>query len=269
MKPLSVFDAHVDSLQRQLDLGHDLGTDTPGHLDLVKGHRGGLGSVVFVCWCDPSHIEGMGARERTRQLLGEYHRLLAAHPDQVGFGGCGVQQRQSPRSLGRSPKYALPPSPIQNSWGVNPRVTAWDRPLGGVTSGGGTQGREGSRRRGVASATPLSTASLLAVLAAALAVPLVALQLWWGFHDYEMAREHAERDALAFADATASLALSFARTDAAECARCPAGCTCLTYPWGFPGITTTSTVTRRFLWIFPIAGTEAVTMMVPVKVHCF
>ena len=87
MKPLAVFDAHVDSLQRSLDLGHDLGTETPGHLDLVKGRRGGLGAVVFVCWCDPKHLEGIGARERTRRLLGEFHRLLAEHPEQVGWGG--------------------------------------------------------------------------------------------------------------------------------------------------------------------------------------
>ena len=51
-----VFDAHVDSLQRQLDLGHDLGTRTSGHLDLVRGREGGLGSMVFVDWVDPKYI---------------------------------------------------------------------------------------------------------------------------------------------------------------------------------------------------------------------
>ena len=40
-----VFDAHVDTLQRSLDLGHALGERTPGHLDLVRGREGGLGSV--------------------------------------------------------------------------------------------------------------------------------------------------------------------------------------------------------------------------------
>ena len=63
MTTAPVFDAHVDSLQRMLDLGHDLGTETPGHLDLVRGARGGLGAVVCVC-CDPCHMEsgGEGAR---------------------------------------------------------------------------------------------------------------------------------------------------------------------------------------------------------------
>ena len=84
-----VFDAHVDSLQRQLDLGHDLGSETAGHLDLVRGKQGGLGSVVLVNWVDPKHIaKGPGgALARTRALLGEFHALLAAHPEQLAWGG--------------------------------------------------------------------------------------------------------------------------------------------------------------------------------------
>lgn len=84
-----VFDAHVDSLQRQLDLGHDLGTRTRGHLDLVRGRAGGLGSMVFVNWVDPKYIpvELGGARARTVKLLGEFHRLLRAHPEELGFAG--------------------------------------------------------------------------------------------------------------------------------------------------------------------------------------
>jgi PAS domain S-box-containing protein len=46
-------------------------------------------------------------------------------------------------------------------------------------------------------------------LAAALAIPLVALQIWWGYHDYEKARERAETDALAQADATSLGVLQF------------------------------------------------------------
>lgn len=88
-----VFDAHVDSLQRQLDLGHDLGTRTSGHLDLVRGKAGGLGSVVLVNWVDPKHIAaGPGASlRRTQALLGQFHELIAAHPDQIAWAGNGVQ----------------------------------------------------------------------------------------------------------------------------------------------------------------------------------
>jgi len=86
-----VFDAHVDSLQRALDLGHDLGLETPGHLDLVSGRRGGLGAVVFVSWVDPAQMgaDGSGARARTTRLLAEFHALAERHPDQVQWAGNG------------------------------------------------------------------------------------------------------------------------------------------------------------------------------------
>jgi membrane dipeptidase len=86
----AVFDAHVDSLQCQLDLGEDLGARTAGHLDLVRGAEGGLGAVVLVSWVDPVHLsEPGGARARTDGLLHEFHRLLARHPAAARFAGNG------------------------------------------------------------------------------------------------------------------------------------------------------------------------------------
>ncbi len=84
-----VFDAHADSLQLALDLGRDLGESGAGHLDLVRGKSGGLGALVFVSWCDPRFIDEAqhGARERTRLLLREFHRLAQRHPAQVRFAG--------------------------------------------------------------------------------------------------------------------------------------------------------------------------------------
>ena len=85
-----VFDAHVDSLQCQLDLGEDLGARTSGHLDLVRGRAGGLGAVVFVAWVDPKHLgRPGGVRERTEALLREFHLLLERHPERVRFAGNG------------------------------------------------------------------------------------------------------------------------------------------------------------------------------------
>lgn len=88
----AVFDAHVDSLQRQLDLGHDLGRRTPGHLDLERGRAGGLGAVVLVSWVDPLYMEPAngGAFARTEALLDEFHRLLEKHPESVAFGRDGA-----------------------------------------------------------------------------------------------------------------------------------------------------------------------------------
>lgn len=92
-----VFDAHVDSLQRQLDLAHDIGARSAGHLDLVRGREGGLGSMVFVNWVDPKYIapELGGANRRTRALLHEFHRLLRAHPEELAFAGNGRMLREA------------------------------------------------------------------------------------------------------------------------------------------------------------------------------
>jgi len=97
-----IFDAHVDSLQRQLDLEHDLGTRTQGHLDLVRGREGGLGAMVFVNWVDPKYIapELGGARQRTRELLREFQRLLRAHPNELAFAGNGRLLREA-RAAGK------------------------------------------------------------------------------------------------------------------------------------------------------------------------
>lgn len=77
-----VFDAHLDSLQRALDLGHDLGTRTPGQFDLVRAREGGLGAVVLVCWVDPAYLPD-GARMRAAALLEAAHALAARHPDRL------------------------------------------------------------------------------------------------------------------------------------------------------------------------------------------
>lgn len=97
-----VFDTHCDSLQRDLDLGHDLGSRTRGHLDLVRGREGGLAAVVLVCWCDPLYLEAgqIGPGERTRRLLAQGHRLLNRHPNQVQWVGNG-QHLEAAQASGR------------------------------------------------------------------------------------------------------------------------------------------------------------------------
>lgn len=50
------------------------------------------------------------------------------------------------------------------------------------------------------------------LLVAALVVPLLALQGWWSYRDFRGARQRAELDALAFADATALGVVQFFRT---------------------------------------------------------
>lgn len=86
-----VFDAHVDSLQIQLDLQQDLGRRTEGHFDLLRGREGGLASAVFVAWVDPKYMEAGagGARGRALALLGAFHELARRHSDRLRFAGDG------------------------------------------------------------------------------------------------------------------------------------------------------------------------------------
>jgi membrane dipeptidase len=102
-----VFDAHVDSMLRELDLGEDLGT-APGpgqearHLDLVRGREGGLGAVVFAAWVAPHFVrkgEALlaasasqgGANTRVHAILDTAHALAARHPDQVAITRNGAE----------------------------------------------------------------------------------------------------------------------------------------------------------------------------------
>jgi membrane dipeptidase len=96
-----VFDAHADSLQRALDMGHDLGVRGSGHLDVERGREGGLGALVFVSWVDPKFIaQGpRAANQRTRDLLREFHRLARRHPERVVFAG-NAQQLDHARARG-------------------------------------------------------------------------------------------------------------------------------------------------------------------------
>jgi membrane dipeptidase len=74
-----VFDAHVDAIGFAADLGHDLGTATPGQFDLVRAAEGGLGAWVVVCWPDPAHHLAE-AFARTNAMLDAAHALAARHP---------------------------------------------------------------------------------------------------------------------------------------------------------------------------------------------
>ena len=73
-----------------LDLGHDLGQRTPGHLDLVRGREGGLGAVVLVCWVDPGYLPDR-CFQRARDLLATAQDLARRHPDKLRLVGDGDQ----------------------------------------------------------------------------------------------------------------------------------------------------------------------------------
>ncbi|HPF15707.1 MAG: membrane dipeptidase [Planctomycetes bacterium] len=98
-----VFDAHVDSIQRALDMGHDLGDWTPGHLDLVRGQMGGLGAVVMTAWVDPEFLQPAkgGAPARAHALIAALHTLARRRSNLAAWVGNGAELarvRQSGRT---------------------------------------------------------------------------------------------------------------------------------------------------------------------------
>ena len=82
-----VFDAHADSIGRALDLGHDLGVQgAEGHLDLMRGAEGGLGSWVIVSWVDPEE-HGKRAFQRASDMMQAARDLEARHPERLRLVG--------------------------------------------------------------------------------------------------------------------------------------------------------------------------------------
>ncbi len=63
-----MFDAHVDALQRALDLEHDLLLETRGQFDFARAANGGLGEVVLACWVGGAYARS-GAANRAMELI--------------------------------------------------------------------------------------------------------------------------------------------------------------------------------------------------------
>jgi membrane dipeptidase len=93
-----VFDAHVDSIGRALDLGHDLGERGPGQLDLVRGRSGGLGAWVVVAWVDPE-LYLARSFERAAAMLACAHELARRRPDRMRMVG-NARELDRARSAG-------------------------------------------------------------------------------------------------------------------------------------------------------------------------
>ncbi len=80
-----IVDGHMDTPQRFLDEGFDLGTSTPiteGHMDLEKARAGNLGAVFFSIWVDPKAHAGRHTH-RALALIEAVHRQIESHPDQM------------------------------------------------------------------------------------------------------------------------------------------------------------------------------------------
>src|SRR5437762_1688099 len=79
-----VFDAHMDSLQRIVVDGVDLGQKTDGQADLVRWKEGGVDAQVFAVWVDTIFVPHHAARRALRQI-DAFHALLERYPLRISL----------------------------------------------------------------------------------------------------------------------------------------------------------------------------------------
>lgn len=92
-----VFDAHVDSIGRAVDLGHDLGVASDeGQLDLVRGRAGGLGAWVVVAWVDPAQFLAESFA-RAAAMFDAAHGLAERHPELFRLVGNAAELARAER----------------------------------------------------------------------------------------------------------------------------------------------------------------------------
>ncbi len=78
-----VIDTHMDTLQRVLVRGADLGQrSNDGQADLARFKAGGIDAQFFAVWIDPIYAPHHAAR-RTLQLIDAMHGVLDKYPDRI------------------------------------------------------------------------------------------------------------------------------------------------------------------------------------------
>jgi membrane dipeptidase len=98
-----VWDAHMDSLQRAVIDGIDLGQKGDAQADLVRWKEGGVDVQVFAVWVDTVYGKYHAAR-RSLQQIDAFHRLLETYPDRIELARTGDDIR---RIVGRGKLAAL------------------------------------------------------------------------------------------------------------------------------------------------------------------
>src|ERR1700752_5514790 len=77
-------DSHIDTVQRVLVMGEDLGTRwTVGHVDIPRLHEGGTHAPFFALWV-PVYFRGAEAVRKTLDLRDAMQSLFDMHADQIG-----------------------------------------------------------------------------------------------------------------------------------------------------------------------------------------
>jgi membrane dipeptidase len=95
-----VVDTHVDTTQRLVFDGFDLGTShDDGSVDIPRMRQGGVGAVFFAIWA-PGTVVGPAAVKCAFNQLDAVRRQIALHADNLSFATTADDIRQA-RTLGR------------------------------------------------------------------------------------------------------------------------------------------------------------------------
>jgi len=90
-----IVDTHVDTILRQLDLGHDLTASTsPGYMDLPRMRKGNLTAAFFACCVDYNNIKRGTARLRQQQIINAVLDLCARNASIIELAGSAADIRR-------------------------------------------------------------------------------------------------------------------------------------------------------------------------------
>jgi membrane dipeptidase len=91
-----VIDTHVDTIQRAVDLGHDLvrGGGSDGFMDLERMKAGNLTAAFFAVCVDYNNIRRGTGMQRQEQLLSAVLKLCRDNPDKIGLARTATEVRQ-------------------------------------------------------------------------------------------------------------------------------------------------------------------------------
>lgn len=88
-----VFDTHVDTTQRLLDVNFDLATrHNDGSVDIPRLREGGVGAIFFAIWV-PGTVKGLEAVERARKQIAAVRRQIDAHAADVALARTAEEVR--------------------------------------------------------------------------------------------------------------------------------------------------------------------------------
>ncbi len=91
-----VVDTHIDTPQRLLDEGFDMGPrDTQGHADIPRMKEGGLDAAFMSIYVDMRRYQGPQATQRALQLIDSVYEQVARHPDQLVLATSAEQVRRA------------------------------------------------------------------------------------------------------------------------------------------------------------------------------